>query len=147
MPVPQKIRATAQAVIQRGHEFLVYESFDHVKQEYFYRPVGGGVDFLEPAAQTVVREVFEELGVEAINPVFLGFSENLFVFEGESGHELVQVFQCEFKDKANYDRESFDVIENGRNAGSAVWKLREDLLKPEVRFYPNGMKEIISKLS
>ena len=101
---------------------------------------------IRATAQTVVREVFEELGVEAINPVFLGFSENLFTFEGESGHELVQIFQCEFKDKANYNRESFVVIESGRNEGFAVWKSRDDLLKPEVRFYPNGMKDIISKI-
>ncbi len=146
MLVQQKIRATAQAVIQRGSAFLVYESFDKIKKEYFYRPVGGGVDFLEPAAKTVLREVYEELGIEVVNPVFLGFSENIFTFEGLPGHELVQIFQCEFKDKANYERESFVVIESGRNEGSAVWKSRDDLLKPEVRFYPNGMKDIISKI-
>ena len=146
MPLPQAIRATAQAVIKCGNEFLVYESFDQIKNEYFYRPVGGGVDFMEPAIQTVVREVFEELGVEVINPVFLGFVENIFSYEGKSAHEIVQIFQCEFKDKSQYSRESFDVIEAGRNEGSAVWKSRDILLIPEVRFYPTGMKEIISKI-
>jgi hypothetical protein len=53
---PQNIRATAQAVILHNNRVLVYEGHDRQKNEDFYRPIGGTVEFLELAKDTVIRE-------------------------------------------------------------------------------------------
>ena len=65
---PQKIRATAQALILRNNQLLVYEGVDTQKNENFIRPVGGTIEFLELGKDAVVREFKEEAGIEICNP-------------------------------------------------------------------------------
>ncbi|HVK62222.1 MAG TPA: NUDIX domain-containing protein [Bdellovibrionales bacterium] len=143
---PQFIRATAQAVIFHEGRVLVYEGADNLKNENFYRPIGGTVEFLEPAKDTVIREFKEEAGVDVEDPVLLGVLENIFTHEGHQGHEIVQVFRCRFRDPSYYRQEEFPLVEGDRNLGKAVWKSVEYLARPEIRFYPTGMKEIIGQL-
>ncbi len=50
---PPHIRALAIGVIRRGDELLVYEGHDASKNKTFYRPLGGGIDFGEPAVALV----------------------------------------------------------------------------------------------
>jgi 8-oxo-dGTP pyrophosphatase MutT (NUDIX family) len=45
---------------------------------YYYRPLGGGIDFSETGEEAARRELREELGVELGSVRFLGFLENLF---------------------------------------------------------------------
>jgi len=56
------IRPIAICVIRRRDEILVFESRDTVKNETFYRPLGGGINFGEHSKDAVRREIFEEIG-------------------------------------------------------------------------------------
>jgi ADP-ribose pyrophosphatase YjhB (NUDIX family) len=63
-----------------------------VKRETFYRPLGGGVEFGESAADAVRRELVEETGVSARGVRHLATVENIFVHDGKPGHEVVFLF-------------------------------------------------------
>jgi ADP-ribose pyrophosphatase YjhB (NUDIX family) len=141
----QHIRATAQAIIQRERQILVYEGFDAHKKENFYRPIGGTVEFLEPARDTVVREFKEEAGIDIHSPILLGVIENIYVFNGHHGHEVVQVFKCQFKDSSFYSQEQFPLIEGSDQLSNGVWKDIDFLLHSETRFFPKGMKDLVTK--
>ena len=64
----------------------------------FHRLVGGSVELGELAVDAVVREIGEELGTTLLEPRLLGVLENLFVYEGEPGHEIVFVYAGEMAD-------------------------------------------------
>jgi ADP-ribose pyrophosphatase YjhB (NUDIX family) len=143
---PQHIRPTVQAVVVRDGQVLVFEEQDSVKNEFFYRPIGGGIEFLESGADAVVREFKEETNLDVMSPTLLGVLENIFVYEGTNGHEIVQVYKVEFKDPELYKQNSFKVVEGKIEKSSAVWKDISFLIEEGVRFYPDGMKAIVAEL-
>ena len=53
------IRPLAICLFSRGDQILVAEGFDPVKDETFYRPLGGAIEFGERAVQTLARELSE----------------------------------------------------------------------------------------
>lgn len=38
--------------------------------------------------------------------------ENIFQYEGKPGHEIVMLFETEFKDPKDYDRIEIDIVES-----------------------------------
>lgn len=61
----------------------------------FYRAIGGGVEFGERAEDALHREFREELDVSLDEARLLAVVENIFVYEGEHGHEYAHVFAVE----------------------------------------------------
>ena len=66
------IRAIAICVFRHGDKILAAEGFDSIKQQTFYRPLGGTIEFGEHSSETVRRELLEELGAEVTNLRYLG---------------------------------------------------------------------------
>ena len=60
-PPPAHIRVLALAVLLWRDHLLCAEGYDTVKQQTFFRPLGGGVEFGERAELAAVRELREEL--------------------------------------------------------------------------------------
>jgi 8-oxo-dGTP pyrophosphatase MutT (NUDIX family) len=116
-----KIRPISICLLRRGEDILVHESYDSVKQRGFARPLGGGIDFGETSAQATIREIKEELGADITGVELLGIVENIFIYEGEPGHEIVFVYDGRFVDESLYDRESLAVVE-GKRRFEAVWR-------------------------
>src|ERR1700754_860221 len=104
------IRPIAVAVPRRGEDLLVFEYHDSTKDETFYRPLGGGIDFGETAEVSVRRELREELGVELQDVRLLGVLENLFHAFGRDSHEIVFVFDCLLADQSLYERDAVGEI-------------------------------------
>jgi ADP-ribose pyrophosphatase YjhB (NUDIX family) len=107
-------------VVRLGDDLLLIDGYDSVKDEPFYRFVGGGIEFGETAAEAIVREFEEELDV-AVEPTrLLGVVENIFTYESEPGHEILFLLEVEFSDPDSYERAEWVV---GDSQGSrAAWR-------------------------
>ena len=88
----------------------MYEGYDAVKDERFFRLLGGGVEFGETAAQAVRRELIEELGAELTNVEPLAIQENIFDFFGRPHHEIAFLFTAELVDPSFYERDELGKV-------------------------------------
>jgi 8-oxo-dGTP pyrophosphatase MutT (NUDIX family) len=131
----QGIRAIVLGLIQDGSRLFVSEGFDPVKQEPFYRALGGGIEFGETSLESLKREFREELQAELTNIRYLGCLENLFTFNGKPGHELVQLYGCDFADKTFYQREQIPFTDSDQTY-TAYWIERARFQSGELRLVP-----------
>jgi 8-oxo-dGTP pyrophosphatase MutT (NUDIX family) len=128
-------------VVWRGQELLVYEGYDVSKAETFYRPLGGGIEFGEAAADALVREFREEIGSHLDDIRYLGTLENIYVYGGHPGHELVRVYEARLTARSLYERDSWDFkVEDGSSC-HAVWKPLDDFA--DAPLYPDGLLNLI----
>jgi 8-oxo-dGTP pyrophosphatase MutT (NUDIX family) len=102
--------------------------------------LGGGIEFGEDSRAALVREIEEELKAEVENIQLLGVLENLFVFEGQPGHEIVFVYDAEFVDKTLYQQETIQAYEHGNNSHFiAQWQSLKQLTQNKIRLVPEGL--------
>lgn len=120
MKEPNQIRVLALGLIRDGDRTFISEGYDPVKQLTFYRALGGGVDFGETSYDALQREFQEELQAELTNIKYLGCLENLFTFNGQQGHEIIQVYQCDFVEPKFYQLEQI-VFPEGDRKEKALW--------------------------
>jgi len=139
---PQKIRPLAICVFRHEDRILVAEGRDEIKDETFYRPLGGAIEFGEYARDTLVRELREEIGAEIGDLQYLGALENVFTYMGEQGHEIVLVFDGAFVDRAFYRQERIDGNEDGLGAFVAMWKPLS-FFEPGPPLYPDGLIDLL----
>jgi 8-oxo-dGTP pyrophosphatase MutT (NUDIX family) len=113
---PERIRPLALGLVWRERdgtrELLVFEGYDRVKIETYYRPLGGGIEFGEHSAAALRREFREELGAELERIHYLATLENIFVCDGQPGHEIVLLYEATLSDPAFYARETMIVQED-----------------------------------
>lgn len=140
----EKIRVLALAVFWRGDEILVMEGYDPTKRQTFYRPLGGGVEFGERVIDALRREMREELSAEITNVRLLGVMENLFVFDGAPGHEIVWMHNATFVEPAFYADDHVIINENGAR-GRAVWKSLREFEQGRAILYPDGLLELLMR--
>ena len=140
----KKIRALALALIKDDqNRYLFHRMFDAKRKQTFYRPVGGGIDFHEPASAAILREIREELGYDIIVEDLVSTFENIFVIEDLKGHEMVWVFRARFKDKAVYARPELQIQESGKSVGMAVWKTLAQIKAEGSALYPVGIDSFL----
>lgn len=60
----KEIRPVVIGIARNGSKILVSEGRDKVKNQTFYRCLGGGIEFLERSEDALKREYKEELGVD-----------------------------------------------------------------------------------
>jgi ADP-ribose pyrophosphatase YjhB (NUDIX family) len=132
-------RCLAVGVIRRGDgAVLLQTGYDPVKDEHFYRALGGGIEVGERSRDTFAREIREELGAEVAEARLLGWLENIFTFEGRPGHEIVAVYEAALADQALYERDEIELADQLRPS-RAVWvRLDHDAI-----VYPSGVRELI----
>ena len=139
-PNAPEIRPKALCVFQCANRILVGHGYDTVKQEHFYRPLGGAVEFGETALETLRREIREELDTDIAEPRLLGVLENIFTCDGAPGHEVLFVFDARFVDVALYEEPHLDVLEGGWER--ATWEPLEELASGQRPLYPAGLLEL-----
>ena len=136
------IRTIAICVFRKGDRILVGEGFDSIKQQIFYRPLGGTIEFGERSDETIRRELLEEIKAEVSDLRYLGVLENIFVYEAEKGHEVVLVYDGQFVDRSLYKKTTI----NGDEFGSpfrAVWIDLKTLGLGSPPLYPTGLAELL----
>ena len=139
-----KIRPLAICVFRNNNRILVAEGYDPVKQQTFYRPLGGGIEFGEHSEQTVRRELMEEIGAEVGDLKYLGALENVYIFNGMPGHEIVQVYDGVLKDSELYEQAQVEGKEADVDKSfKAVWKSLDEFGEGKSILYPTGLLEML----
>ena len=137
-------RPVALCLFTNNGRLLAAKGTDSVKQTEFYRPIGGMIEFGEYGADALSREVMEETGQKIKNIKYIGTLENIFTYEGKSGHEIILMYDAEFENKSVYEQECIDIVEV--DWCKAYWVSIEDCINGKITIYPDGILEMLENL-
>jgi 8-oxo-dGTP pyrophosphatase MutT (NUDIX family) len=143
MHTPNQIRVLALGLIRDGDRTFLAEGYDSLKQQTFYRALGGGVDFGESSYDALQREFQEEIQAELTNIQYLGCLENIFTYNGQPCHEILQVYQCDFVDRTFYQLDPI-VFPEGDRKKRALWLDISQLKSGKLRLVPEQFLEYLS---
>ena len=133
----KEIRPVVLGIAIRNNKLLVSEGFDNIKNENFYRCLGGGIEFLEKSDEALKREFLEEINVNIVVKNFLGISENIFTYQGKKAHELILFYLIEISDE-NYMDEYVVMDDHGETVAKWIdideFKNKSRILYPEEVF-------------
>ena len=133
----KEIRPIALGLAIKNNKLLVSEGFDKVKNETFYRCLGGGIEFLEKSEEALKREFLEEINVDITVKNFLGISENIFTYQGKKAHELILFYSIEISDE-NYQEEYKVIDDHGETIAKWIdideFKNKDKILYPKEVF-------------
>ena len=142
MAFPQRIRVLALGLIRHENRLFLSEGYDATKQQTFYRALGGGVDFGETSLDALHREFQEELQAELTNVRYLACLENIFTFNGQLGHELIQLYACDFADPKFYQQSEI-MFSEGERQKKALWVEIERLASGELHLVPEDFLKYV----
>ena len=128
-----QIRPIVLGVAIKDGKLLVSKGYDKIKDQVFYRCLGGGIEFLEKSDEALKREFVEELGIEITPKDFLGIAENIFTFEGKNGHELVFFYSIDIND-SDY-KDEYTILDMEKET-KVKWIDVEDLKSKKQIVYP-----------
>ncbi|MFX1320517.1 MAG: NUDIX hydrolase [Promethearchaeota archaeon] len=140
------IRPIVICLFYHNERILVFEGYDKGKDQTFYRPIGGAIEFGEYWEQALKREIREEIQAEIKDIKFLTMFENIFMYEGKMGHEIVLVFDATLIDNTLYGK-TLIVQEDDENQTkfNAYWKSLEEIKQESRPLYPDGLYSFIEK--
>ncbi|QTD43234.1 NUDIX domain-containing protein [Sporosarcina sp. Te-1] len=117
----------------------------HSKGEgFYYRPLGGTVEFGEPSDEALRREFLEEIGEQVEIVSYIGCIENIFTIKSETGHEVIQMYDVRFVDQRNYLRERF-LVQEGEKQAWAKWIGLSEFIKGEKFLYPAKLVSFLER--
>ena len=125
------IRPIAVAVIKKDNKVLGCFYKDKVKNQNFYRLIGGRIEFGEKATEALHREFKEELNEEIKINKLLTVVESIFNFEGHPGHKICFVYGAEFTNHETYKKDILPIIEPLKENEIITWADPEkDIIYP-----------------
>ena len=137
----KEIRPIVLGIVKKENKILVSKGYDKVKDEVFYRSIGGGIEFLEESKEALKREFKEELNIDIIVGEFLGIAENIFTYNGKDAHELILFYNVDIKDK-DY-KEKYHIIDDNCET-DAMWIDINKFKNKELKIYPEQMFRYLS---
>lgn len=140
---PGRIRPLALCVMSQNGRYLLADGYDPVKEEMFYRPPGGGIDFGETSAEAVRREIYEEMTLEITNVQKLGVLENIFTFSGQPMHEIVFVLDADPVDSTVYDRNQLWGRDSDGRQFTCHWVDIHSVDPDFPPIYPDGLVDLL----
>ena len=138
----KEIRPIVLGIVKRENKILVSEGYDKVKNEVFYRCIGGGIEFLEDSKDALKREFKEELNIDISVGEFLGISENIFTYNGKNAHELILFYNVDINDR-DY-KEEYHIIDDNSET-DAMWIDINKFKNNELKIYPEQMFKYLNK--
>jgi 8-oxo-dGTP pyrophosphatase MutT (NUDIX family) len=137
------IKPKAMAVFRRGNQILVNEVRESDGRLVGFRIPGGHIEFAEYAQDTIIREISEELGAALTDVQKIGVLENVFTYMGQTGHEIIFVYNSRFVDETLYTKVSLTAHEDNGTVFELVWHDPKNL--PEgAALYPDGLLDLIA---
>lgn len=134
------IRPITLGVARKNNKILVGIGYDKVKKQTFYRALGGGIQFGETSKDAVKREFQEEIHADITVKELLGVTENIFTYQGKTGHEIVFLYSIEIpNDNFKNDYEINDEV----GKYNAVWVDIDDFKSGKKIIYPEGFLKYI----
>lgn len=137
------IRAKSVCIFRHQNKILLTEGYDPTKDEHYLIPLGGGIEFGETSKQAAVREIFEEISAETYAHELLGVVENLFVFDGTPGHEIVFIYEAKFVDEELYYKSELEGFESNGVKINVRWFDQDVLKNGAIKIYPHGILNIL----
>lgn len=138
----QQIRVVVLGLLKRPDgRFLVEKGFDSVKNEVFYRPLGGGVEFGETGAEALIREFQEEINKAITVTTLASTIENIFTYEGQPGHQIILVYTAGFTDPALYDQGHINRTD--KPGAHTDWKTLAEIEQEGALLHPWQMKALL----
>ncbi len=138
-------RVVALVIIWNGDRLLLTETRDPRSGQPFYRPPGGAVEFGEPAAQTVVRELVEELGVVLAGVRYFAMLESLFTYANQPEHEIVLLHTATLADASVYAQSSFPRLDDPpERRRVAVWMPLSAFAPGGSPLVPDGLYDLLA---
>jgi 8-oxo-dGTP pyrophosphatase MutT (NUDIX family) len=142
MMVQQRVRPIAICIIEDEGRILVFEAQDSATGATFYRPLGGGIEFGETGAECVSRELREEIGARLQDVAYLGMIENIFTYDGQTGHEIVLVYEANLADSARYRSGPVAVHEESETLPGR-WVALDDFRSGVARLVPEELLNLL----
>ena len=136
-------------LFSNDQSICVARGYNPVKKEWFYRPLGGQIEFGELIQDALKREIREEIQQEICNLHYLGIVETIFTFNGVDEHEIVLVYDADFTNRSIYQQDVlYGVDDNLENPTfEAEWRSIDELLKPDsLPLYPTGLLGLINDM-
>jgi ADP-ribose pyrophosphatase YjhB (NUDIX family) len=135
-PMKKRVmKVKAMALFVAGGRLLATSHYDSVKQQPYFRLLGGHVEFGERSHETLAREMLEELGAEVEVQELLEVVQNHFTYEGRQRHEIVFIHRARFLDDAFIRRNELRNIEPG-SIEVAKWLPIAEVLHGRVPLFP-----------
>lgn len=138
-----QIRNIVICLIRKGDKIFVAEGRDEVKNETFYRPLGGGIEFGELAEAAAIREFKEEMDTDIEVLSYMHTFENIFVFNGSPGHQIAILLEAKFKDISIYELDKTTFIEGDNTVHTAKWVNKNMFISGEKILYPEGLSDYL----
>lgn len=138
--VPNYIRVKVLFFVERNvDEMFVSEDFDSVKGEFYYRPIGGTVEFGETTIEALKREMLEETGKKITIESLFDISENIFTCEGQKGHEIVFIYKGRFDDEEINQSEEFWLTEDNGRKIKCLWINKKLFKENKIKLVPESL--------
>jgi 8-oxo-dGTP pyrophosphatase MutT (NUDIX family) len=135
----RRFQCRAAAVLINQNKVLLHR----LEKDNYWALPGGRMDFQELSKQTIVREMFEEIGAKIIVKNLAFIAEGHFTLENKIFHEIGFIYNCEFASQQEiYLQSEFDGIE-GDKILKYKWFALDELKSHDIR--PNFLIEQLNK--
>ena len=141
-PLPH-IRTKALALVWRDDALLVCAIRNDDGSIKGWRPLGGTVEFGERAAETVLRELAEELNATAQVTQPRGTLENIYIHHGETGHEVVFLFDVTLTVPGLAAPDEFILTEDDGSRHLAAWVPLNRFTSGTEPLFPDGLLPLL----
>lgn len=138
------IRAKVVCVLWNSERMLLIQATDPHDGRAFLLPPGGGVEFGETLDQAVLREIFEEVGIQLPEAKRLGMLENVFQFAGSMEHELVFVYEAHCAEQAICRLDELVITESNGATFPARWYTLAEVAATGLPLFPEGLVGLLN---
>jgi len=139
----QSVQAKVIGICVNKNALLAMEVYDDLGKIKGVRPLGGLIEFGETREAALSREFMEELNTDIEFAGRWRTFENLYIHEGQRGHELIFAIGVMLKERQLYNQEVIVFSEDSGHTSTARWYPIEELKTESVELFPDGLLQAL----